>query len=85
MKDYSSSGLPTYLAFGTPDLCWFSSFLGFTCLIQPIAALNFTVKHLDDYQPFLSSLLNQRQVIFAIIGGLFWLLIMAGFLLPEES
>ena len=86
---YSSSGLYVvfilaYLASRLPDPYWIISFLGFTCFIQPIEAMNYAVNSSDDYQIILSPRLNQRQLGLAIVGGLFWLLIMAGFLLPED-
>ena len=89
-KTYSSSGLFVLFIFlnilgNLPDPYWMVSFLSFLCLMPPFHALNYAISHSDRYRGVERKGFNNRQLVIVVMGGLLWLLILAGLLLPEEG
>ena len=76
-KTYSSSGL--YIAFillnftgQLPDPMWVISTVAFLCLIPPFNALNYAMKHSDEYYAREAEGFNQRQIILVFCGVVLW-------------
>ncbi|HFA49546.1 MAG TPA: hypothetical protein ENJ95_11080 [Bacteroidetes bacterium] len=86
-KSYSSVGLfvmfilLNFMA-RLPPPFWLVSLFSFLFLIQPSNALNYAIKNSNDYNGIERKEFNTRQIVIVVIGGLFWLLMIAGLLMP---
>lgn len=89
-KSYSSAGffaifIICNLASRLPGAFFLLSFLGVFAFLQPLSAFNFALSKSSLYNTIEQSSFNKRQLIIVIIGSIFWVLVLIGLLVPEES
>ncbi len=60
------------------------SIFAFLPIIPGLNLLNEAIEASPDYKAEFNPRFNQRQIVLIVIGALFWLLVIAGLMLPEE-
>jgi len=66
-----------------PDPYWLISFMSMFFLVPALEALNFGIKNSGEYTIIENEGYNNRQIGLIIVGGILWLLILVGILLPQ--
>jgi hypothetical protein len=73
------------LASRLPAPYWLVSIVSSFFILAPANALNFAIANSEAYKATTVSGFNGRQIAVLVIGGLFWLLVLAGLFLAPES
>jgi hypothetical protein len=89
-KSYSSGALFAgqlvfSLASRLPEPYWLISVVSSFFILAPANALNFAITNSGQYNATTISGFNGRQIAVLVIGGIFWILVLAGLFLAPES
>lgn len=89
-KSYSSGALFAgqlvfSLASRLPEPYWLISVVSSFFILAPANALNFAIANSGQYNATTISGFNGRQIAVLVIGGIFWILVLAGLFLAPES
>lgn len=89
-KSYSSGGLFAgqiifSLASRLPEPYWLISIVSSFFLLAPANALNFAIANSEQYKATIVSGFNGRQIAVLVIGGILWMLVLAGLFLAPET
>jgi hypothetical protein len=89
-KSYSSlllfvAHLVLSLASQLPAPFWLISVIPSALILPPANALNFAIANSEQYKVTTVSGFNGRQVAVLVIGGIFWMLVLAGLFLAPET
>ena len=69
----------TYL----PDPFWLIAILAFVFFILPFKALNFAKRNSTDFVVTEQTSYNGRQITLIVIGGILWILVLLGLMMPN--
>ena len=89
-KTYSSGALFAgqlifSLASRLPEPYWLVSIISSFFILAPAKALNFAIGNSEQYNATTVSGFNGRQIAVLVIGGIFWMLVLAGLFLAPET
>jgi hypothetical protein len=68
-----------------PEPYWLISIVSSFFLLAPANALNFAIANSEQYKATTISGFNGRQIAVLVIGGIFWILVLAGLFLAPET
>ena len=89
-KSYSSGALFAgqiifSIASRLPEPYWLISVVSSFFLLAPANALNFAIENSEQYKATTVSGFNGRQIAVLVIGGILWMLVLAGLFLAPEA